>query len=265
MSKKTILVLEDGSIYEGYSFGAETEAHGEVVFSTSMTGYQEMLTDPSYAGQILVPTYPLIGNYGINPEDFESKRIQLSGFVVRENCPLPSHWQSTKTLHQFLAESGVPGIYGVDTRAITRHLRSVGVMMGLLTSSESPNEALTRLKSMRRYNNTDFVKGVSTKNAYQWQASSASDNTPRYHIVVVDCGLKLNILRILSQMGCAVTVVPCTASVDGIMNLPILVGLKEQLQKLYMKLHQKPVLRNQLNSTKKQLKLNRMKFVTIYG
>lgn len=219
MSRKTTLVLEDGSVYEGYSFGAEAEAHGEVVFSTSMTGYQEMLTDPSYAGQILVATYPLIGNYGTNPEDFESKRVQVSGFVVRENCLQPSHWQSTKTLHQFLTENGVPGIYGVDTRAITRHLRSVGVMMGLLTSQKSPSEALPHLMSLRRYDDTDFVKGVSTKEMYQWQSPSGGDDVSRYHIVVVDYGLKLNILRILRQMGCTITAVPCTTTVDDIMSL----------------------------------------------
>jgi carbamoyl-phosphate synthase small subunit len=217
LDKKAILVLEDGSVYEGCSFGAETSAYGEVVFSTSMTGYQEMLTDPSYAGQILVPTYPLIGNYGINSEDFESGKVQVSGFVVRENCSQPSHWESTHTLHEFLAENGVPGIYGVDTRAITRRLRSVGVMMGFLTLEESPEEALEHLKSMPRYDDTDFVKGVSTKVSYQWQASSKEKSS--YHIVVIDYGLKLNILRILRSMGCAVTAVPWTTSVDEIMGL----------------------------------------------
>src|SRR5512134_3866433 len=122
MPKKAVLVLEDGSSYPGYSFGAETDSYGEVVFNTSMTGYQEILTDPSYAGQIVVPTYPLIGNYGINSEHIESRRIQVSGFVVREDCPAPSHFQSNMTLSQYLAASGIPGIGGVDTRAITRKL-----------------------------------------------------------------------------------------------------------------------------------------------
>ena len=123
MARKAILVLEDGSVYEGHAFGAKATTYGEVVFNTSMTGYQEMLTDPSYAGQILVPTYPLIGNYGINESDFESKQIQVRGLVVREYCLRPSHWQSTQTLHEFLLAYGIPGISGLDTRALTRHLR----------------------------------------------------------------------------------------------------------------------------------------------
>jgi len=138
MAKKTILVLEDGSVYEGYSFGAETDAYGEVVFNTSMIGYQEMLTDPSYAGQIVVPTYPLIGNYGVNQQDFESNRIQVRGFVVREECLEPNHYLSDKTIHEYLAESGIPGICGVDTRAITRKLRSAWVMRGMVTCDKTP-------------------------------------------------------------------------------------------------------------------------------
>ena len=123
MNKKAFLVLEDGSVHEGNYFGAEADTFGEVVFCTSMVGYQEMLTDPSYAGQILVPTYPLIGNYGINEQDFESAKIQVRGFVVREECLEPNHYLSQKTIHQYLAESGISGIHGVDTRAITRRLR----------------------------------------------------------------------------------------------------------------------------------------------
>ena len=129
MTKRAILVLEDGSVYEGFTFGADVDAFGEVVFNTSMTGYQEMLTDPSYAGQIVVPTYPLIGNYGTNEHDVESKRIQVRGFVVREECLEPNHYLNNKTLREYLAESNIPGIYGVDTRAITRKLRSAGVML----------------------------------------------------------------------------------------------------------------------------------------
>src|SRR5512139_1451107 len=123
-----LLALEDGRVFRGRAFGAHGERCGEVVFNTSMTGYQEILTDPSYAGQVVVLTYPLIGNYGINPEDIESRRIQVSGFVVREDCDEPSHWQSTSTLGEYLAKAGIPGIGGVDTRALTRHLRTVGVM-----------------------------------------------------------------------------------------------------------------------------------------
>ena len=162
MSKQAYLVLEDGSVYEGCSFGAEADAFGEVVFCTSMTGYQEMLTDPSYAGQILVPTYPLIGNYGVNEQDFESARIQVNGFVVREECPEPSHYLSQKTIHQYLAESGIPGIRGVDTRAITRRLRLAGVMMGMITG-KSPQQALEELKKAPPYGSIDFVKQVTRR------------------------------------------------------------------------------------------------------
>jgi len=172
MTKKAILVLEDGSVYQGNAFGAEGNTYGEVVFDTSMTGYQEMLTDPSFAGQILLPTYPLIGNYGINEADFESRQIQVRGLAVREYCPQPSHWQSTRTLHEFLLASGIPGISGVDTRELTRHLRSAGVMMGIITSEMSAEEALTELKSLPRYGSVDFVHQVTTDKSYEWQSDA---------------------------------------------------------------------------------------------
>src|SRR5213083_7379 len=129
MSAKALLVLEDGTVFEGKPFGAPARSHGEVVFSTAMTGYQEMLTDPSFAGQILVLTYPLAGNYGINEVDVESKRIQVRGLIVREHCDTPSHWRTEMTLSEYLASQGIPGIAGIDTRALTRKLRSAGVMM----------------------------------------------------------------------------------------------------------------------------------------
>ena len=132
------LVLEDGSTYRGEAFGARASSYGEVVFSTSMTGYQEMLTDPSFAGQIVMPTYPLVGNYGINARDVESRRVQVSGFVVRRHDTRPSHSLSDMTLDEYLAGQGIPGIAGVDTRAITRRLRSRGVMMGAIAVDESP-------------------------------------------------------------------------------------------------------------------------------
>jgi len=253
MSKKAILVLEDGSCFVGHTFGAETFAYGEVVFNTSMTGYQEMLTDPSYAGQILVLTYPLIGNYGINKHNFESARVRVRGFVVRDICDYPSHWQSQQTLDEFLAVSGVPGIHGVDTRALTRHLRYRGVMMGAIAADQPPEEVLAHLRSLPRYDNIDFVKEVSTKASYQWESClgvrgagdtpaeglGVSPNSilpPRLgarglkaspdvvsgdgpHIVVVDCGVKYNILRILRGLGCKVTVVPCIYSDQQILDL----------------------------------------------
>jgi len=216
--KKAILILEDGSVYEGHSFGADVQGYGEVVFNTSMTGYQEMLTDPSYAGQIVALTYPLIGNYGINPGDIESNRIQVSGFVVREDCPGPSHWQSTDTLAGYLAEAGIPGIGGVDTRALTRRLRLAGVMMGMITTEMAPGEALKQLKNVPYYGDVDFVKGVTTEESYEWRPSS-EEQSNGHHVVVVDCGLKYNILRILRGMGCRVTAVPCTTSVEDILAL----------------------------------------------
>jgi len=218
MAKRAILVLEDGSVYEGYSFGAEVSAYGEVVFNTSMVGYQEMLTDPSYAGQIVVPTYPLIGNYGINKQDFESKKIQVRGFVVREECLEPNHYLSTTTIHEFLAESGIPGIYGVDTRAITRKLRSAGVMMGAITSDKTPQQALEELGKLPSYGSIDYVKQVTTDAPYQWEPESTG-SAATHHIVVIDCGLKYSILRTLSGMGCAVTAVPCTMSPKEILKL----------------------------------------------
>ncbi len=218
MTKRAILVLEDGSVYEGYSFGAEVSTHGEVVFNTSMIGYQEMLTDPSYAGQIVVPTYPLIGNYGTNEQDFESSKIQVRGFVVREECLEPNHYLNKQTIHEYLAESGIPGIYGVDTRAITRKLRSAGVMMGILTSERTAEQALEELKNQPDYGSIDFVRQVTTEAPYQWEPE-LGDTDPLHKIVVLDCGLKFNILRILHRMGCAVTAVPCTMSAGEILDM----------------------------------------------
>jgi carbamoyl-phosphate synthase small subunit len=215
MKKIARLVLADGTSYEGYSFGAETDTFGEVVFNTSMTGYQEMLTDPSYAGQIVVPTYPLIGNYGINEQDDESVRIQVSGFVVREECLEPNHYLSVKTLHDYLLGSGIAGIQSIDTRAITRKLRSVGVMMGVITTRMSPAEALDALKKQPDYGSIDFVKEISTRASYEWDKPAAV----KYHVVAYDCGLKRNILRLLRERGCRVTVVPCTSTADEILKL----------------------------------------------
>ncbi|MFO7996787.1 MAG: glutamine-hydrolyzing carbamoyl-phosphate synthase small subunit [Dehalococcoidia bacterium] len=235
MAKKAILVLEDGSVYEGHAFGAENTAYGEVVFDTSMTGYQEMLTDPSFAGQILVPTYPLIGNYGINESDFESRQIQIRGLAVREYCFQPSHWQSTRTLHEFLLAYGIPGIAGLDTRALTRRLRSVGVMMGIITSEMTVEEASGELRTLPRYDVTDFVRQVSTEKAYEWQATvlatanlisspskgedKGEGEAKQSHVVVIDYGLKYSILRILSKLGCQTTVVPCTSSAEDVLAL----------------------------------------------
>ena len=215
MPKTALLVLADGSVYEGYAFGAESDAIGEAVFNTSMAGYQEMLTDPSYAGQILIPTYPLIGNYGTNAADNESRRIQVKGFVVREECDLPSHYLNNETIHGYLAAGGIPGIWGVDTRAITRRLRSAGVMMGMITSTMTPVQALESIKNAPDYGSIDFVRDVTTKKPYEWEDSS----DPLYKVVALDCGLKHNILRLLARHGCHTTVVPCTTPAKDILAL----------------------------------------------
>ena len=218
MPKEAYLVLEDGSVYRGEAFGAEAIAIGEVVFNTSMTGYQEMLTDPSYAGQIVVPTYPLIGNYGINPEDVESRRIQVAAYVVREECREPSHAGSTQTLHDYLAAQGIPGLSGVDTRAITRRLRTRGVMMGLVTSEGRPEEALGRLRAHPGYGSVDFVSQVSTRAPYLWNPEGSAP-PPEGRIVVMDYGLKYNILRLLHSRGWEALAVPSSTTAEEVLTL----------------------------------------------
>ena len=208
-------MLQDGSVYRGESFGADVAASGEVVFNTSMTGYQEMLTDPSYAGQVVVPTYPLIGNYGTNEQDVESARIQVAGFVVREEWTRPSHYDSSGTLHEFLASLGVPGISGVDTRAVTRRIRAHGVMMGTITVTESPEEALARLKASPGYDTVDYVQQVTTAEQYEWNGEGSNGT----RIAVVDCGVKYTILRLLAQRGLQPYVLPATASVEEVLAL----------------------------------------------
>jgi len=216
MPKKAMLVLADGTVFTGSTFGAPVDACGEVVFNTSMTGYQEMLTDPSYAGQIVVPTYPLIGNYGTNQADTESARIQVRGFVVREECLRPNHYLNTTTIDEYLSAGGTPGMYGVDTRAITRKLRSHGVMMGCITTERSPEEALAELKKAPDYGTLDLVREVSCRQPYRWPLDGAQ---PEFSVVVFDCGTKYNILRLLAKRGCRVTAVPCTFTAEEILAM----------------------------------------------
>jgi carbamoyl-phosphate synthase small subunit len=212
-----LLVLEDGTVFAGEAIGAATRSHGEVVFCTAMTGYQEALTDPSFAEQVLVMTYPLQGNYGINEADIESKRIQVRAFVVRESCDTPVHWRSQGTLHDYLAANDIPGISGVDTRALTRKLRTAGVMMGTVTHDESAEQALARLRDLPRYGSTDLVPWVSTKRPYDYPGGDGEMTGPR--IVVLDLGVKYNILRTLHRLGCRPTVVPCDTSAGDILAL----------------------------------------------
>lgn len=215
---RALLVLEDGTTYTGDAIGAPAAAHGEVVFCTAMTGYQEALTDPSFAEQVLVMTYPLQGNYGINEYDVESRRIQVRAFVVREDCAEPSHWRSRRTLHEYLLENEVPGIAGVDTRALTRKLRTGGVMMGTVTRDETADHALARLRELPRYGSTDLVPWVSTRQPYEYPPDGG-DTAGGPRIVVLDLGVKYNILRVLHGLGCAPTVMPCQTTADDILSM----------------------------------------------
>ena len=218
-SSQAWLVLEDGSVHAGEAFGADVETHGEVVFNTSMTGYQEVLTDPSYAGQLVTLTYPLVGNYGISEEHYESKRIQTAGLIVREHCDLPSHGLSKRTLHEFLASQGIPGLSGVDTRAITRRLRERGVMMGLITRQD-PEAAEAKLANLARYDDRDFVSTVTTDSSYHWDSDEeAWEGSPRRRVLVIDWGLKYNILRLLRKRGCQVMAVPAATSAEDLLAL----------------------------------------------
>jgi carbamoyl-phosphate synthase small subunit len=200
-----VLVLEDGAVFEGRQFGASVEAIGEVVFTTGMTGYQETLTDPSFKGQMVVLTYPLAGNYGINPDDVESREIQLNALIVHELCEEPSNWRSNRTLGKHLKLANIPGIQGVDTRALTRHIRQAGAMMGALSSTRGPQELLSSLRQNPNYAAIDFVKVVSCREPYLWEESKGKP----HRVALMDFGVKFNLLRVLSQAGCEVTVFPC--------------------------------------------------------
>jgi len=229
VSRQVHLVLEDGAVFTGEPFGAAHEAWGEVVFNTTMTGYQEVLTDPSYAGQMVTLTYPLVGNYGINPADFESRRIQAAALIVRQHCDLPSHAASRMTLDAFLREYDIPGISGVDTRAITRRLRTRGVMMGMITAA-NPDAARRRLAALPRYDNLDLVSTVTTESGYAWDSAWDSPGERSGYpdgpapagvrrILVTDVGLKYNILRRLRSRGCEVIAVPAGMPADDMLAM----------------------------------------------
>lgn len=211
---KAILALEDGTIFEGASFGSTGEQTGEVVFNTSMTGYQEILTDPSYKGQIVTMTYPLIGNYGINPEDFESEKPHLSGFVVREASRIVSNWRANMSLNEFLKKHKIIGIEGIDTRALTLHIRSVGAMKGVISTRDlDPSSLIKKAKESRGLVGVDLVKEVSCKKLYTWNKKG------KYKVVLIDCGAKYNIMRDLAARGCQITVVPAKTSAKKILSL----------------------------------------------
>lgn len=217
---KAILILEDGEVFEGLSFGAEAEVFGEAVFNTSMTGYQEILTDPSYAGQLICMTYPLIGNYGTNPEDAESRKPFCRAFIVKKICRTPNHFRSTKSFDALLKEQGVPGIEGVDTRRLTLHLRTRGAMRaGLSTKTLDPKTLLEKVKKSPSIDEEDLVATVTTPKTYFYGATGAWDVDDKQSlqsseavscrkVAVVDFGIKTNILRLLRQYFKEVQVFP---------------------------------------------------------
>jgi carbamoyl-phosphate synthase small subunit len=202
---QAVLVLEDGKIFKGSSFGACGETLGEVVFNTSMAGYQEIITDPSYKGQIVAMTYPLIGNYGINKEDMESRQPFLAGFVVKEYSKLASNWRQDQELADYLKENKILGIEGIDTRDLTLHIREKGAMKAVLSTQDSDLESLVKkAKNSRGLVGLDLVKDVTISQKYTYAQSK--DN--KYKVVVLDCGVKFNILKELKRYGCNVLVVP---------------------------------------------------------
>ena len=229
-----VLALEDGSVFEGSSFGAPVERTGEVVFNTAITGYQEVFTDPSYSGQIVVLTYPQIGNYGSNEDDNEAGKTHIEGLVVREFSPLSSNWRADETAQEFLTKSGVPVISEIDTRRLVRHLRSRGVMRGVLWAAASgdqevdPQVLVERARHAPSMAGLDLATRVSTAQSYDWNQGvvrcSPSDREGaateiRHHVVAYDFGIKRNILRRLVHSGCHVTVVPAGTSAEDVLAL----------------------------------------------
>lgn len=228
---KAKLVLADGTVFEGRSFGVRGEAVGEVVFNTSMMGYQEIMTDPSYKGQIVTMTYPLIGNYGVNEEDYESIKPHVEGFVVKENSIYPSNWRSKKTLDEYLKENNIVGIEGIDTRSLTRHIRNVGAQEGVISSEDLDNKSLLRkAKKSPGLIGRDLVKEVTCEEGYSWSQGEWSlekgykdlsllkDKEERLSVVAYDLGIKYNILRKLVEAGGNVTVVPANTEAERVLG-----------------------------------------------
>lgn len=208
------IALENGSVFAGLSFGAMGTTSGEIVFNTSITGYQEISTDPSYKGQIVTMTYPLIGNYGINSEDVESRRPYVEGFVVKECSRITSNWRSEKSLHDYFKENNIVGIEGVDTRAITRLIRLKGAMRAVISSENLDDESLVqKAKASPELMGLDLVKDVTCDRIYHW------NRTGKYRVVAIDCGIKYNILRELKKKGCRITVVPASTDIKKISSM----------------------------------------------
>ncbi|MFZ0274077.1 MAG: glutamine-hydrolyzing carbamoyl-phosphate synthase small subunit [Acidobacteriaceae bacterium] len=225
---QAILALEDGRIFRGEGYGAQGECRGEVVFNTSLTGYQEIFTDPSYAGQIVVLTNPQIGNYGTNSSDNEAAKPYIEGLVTREFSPISSNWRSQQVADEYLERFHVPVISEIDTRALVRHLRTHGVMRGVISTVETnPDVLVESARSTRKMDGTDLASVVSTKDRYEWEndgpdplrADESPIARPDLHVVAYDYGIKKNILRMLSQEGCRVTVVPAQTSAEDVLSL----------------------------------------------
>src|SRR3989338_2961226 len=213
---KAILALENGKIFKGRAFGASGERYGEVVFNTSMTGYQEILTDPSYKGQIVAMTYPLIGNYGINSEDIESCKPFVEGFVVKECSKIASNWRSQKSLGEYLKENNILGIEGIDTRALTLEIRQAGAMKAVLSTQDFEEKSLVKkVKNSKGLVGIDLVKEVTQQKKYAW----GQDKKAKYKVVVLDCGVKFNILRELAKNNCQVVVAPADTGADEILEM----------------------------------------------
>lgn len=230
-SRPAKLALVNGKVFTGQAFGADGEVHGEVVFNTSMTGYQEILTDPSYTGQIVTMTYPLIGNYGVNTEDVESRGLFLKGFIVKELCEFPSNYRSTESLDSYLKRNNIIGLQGIDTRALVRQIRTQGAMKGILSTVDLDDASLLiKLQKTPEIVGRDLVQEVIPKGNSEWNISlsalgrpadfvSAADRTDGPHVVAIDYGMKWNITRYLRDVGCRVTVVPGSATAAEILAL----------------------------------------------
>jgi carbamoyl-phosphate synthase small subunit len=224
---QAILALEDGRIFRGEGYGAQGECCGEVVFNTSLTGYQEIFTDPSYAGQIVVLTNPQIGNYGTNPADDEAAHPYIEGLVTREFSEHASNWRSLNPADQYLERFHVPVISEIDTRALVRHLRTHGVMRGVISTTESnPDVLVERARSIRKMDGTDLASVVTTKDRYEFESDGPDPLNPDeviarpdLHVIAYDYGIKKNILRMLNSQGCRVTVVPAQTSAEDVLAL----------------------------------------------
>jgi len=227
-AKPALLLLADGTTYRGWSFGATGTVIGEVVFNTGMTGYQEVLTDPSYRGQIVVFTYPELGNTGVNPEDDESPRPQAQGAIAHNICARPSNWRSTQSLPDYLKQHQVPGIYGIDTRALTRKIRAVGAMNGGISTELDETELAQLVQSAPSMKGLDLVSEVTTSSVYEWSDTTdavwefnpdTETNTEvSFTVVAIDFGIKRNILRRLAAFGCRVIVVPANTTAEEILK-----------------------------------------------